>query len=80
MTQWQTVDAKQRFGDLVDAAAESGPQVVMRHKDVVAIVLSPDDYRRLVRQADANFSELLAHSPFGPKDAESVGMNLSSGG
>ena len=46
MAQWQTADAKQRFSELVDAASEAGPQVVMRHKDPVAVVLSPDEYRR----------------------------------
>jgi len=79
MAQWQTADAKQRFTDLVEAAGASGPQVVMRHKDPVAVVLSPEDYRRLVRQADANFGRLLAQSPFGPDDREPVGMSLASG-
>ena len=80
MAQWQTAEAKQRFTELVEAANGNGPQVVMRHKDPVAVILSPDDYRRLVRQADANFAELLAQSPFGPADAQPVGMSLTSGG
>lgn len=78
MPQWQTADAKQRFSELVEAAAE-GPQVVMRHKEPVAVMLSPEDYRRLVRQADANFARLLAQSPFGAEDIEGVGMRLSHG-
>ncbi len=77
MAQWQTADAKQRFTDLVEAANADGPQLVMRHKDPVAVVLSPDEYRRLVRQADANFGLLLAQSPFGSEDVEPVGMSLS---
>ena len=60
MAQRQTADARQRFSDLVEAAKGQGPQVLMRHKDPVAVVLAPDDYRRLVRQADANFGRLLA--------------------
>jgi prevent-host-death family protein len=79
MPQWQTADAKQRFSELVEAANE-GPQVVMRHKEPVAVVLSPEDYRRLVRQADANFASLLARAPFAPGEAEPVGMSLSNGG
>ncbi len=79
MVQWQTADAKQRFSELIDAADGNGPQVVMRHKVPVAIVLSPEDYRRLVRQANVNFGKLLAQSPFGPEDVEPVGMSLSSG-
>ena len=77
MSQWQTVDAKQRFSDLVEAAGGQGPQVVLRHQEPVAIVLSADDYRRLVRQADANFANLLARSPFEPDGTEAVGMSLS---
>ncbi|WP_158258169.1 type II toxin-antitoxin system Phd/YefM family antitoxin [Rhodopila globiformis] len=79
MPQWQTADAKQRFSELVEAAG-TGPQVIMRHKEPVAVVLSPDEYRRLVQQADANFASLLARSPFAPGEAEPVGMGLSSGG
>jgi prevent-host-death family protein len=51
MGQWQTAEAKQRFSELVEAAASAGPQVVLRHKEPVAVVLSPDDYRRLVRRS-----------------------------
>jgi hypothetical protein len=49
----------------------------MRHKDPVAVVLSPDDYRRLVRQADANFAQFPVMSPFDPEDVDPVGMSLS---
>ena len=76
MRQWQTADAKQQFSNLVDAAAEHGPQVVMRHKEAVAVVLSPADYRRLVRQADASFAKLLAESPLEPEDFEAFPMSL----
>jgi prevent-host-death family protein len=78
MAQWQTADAKQRFTELVEAANGDGPQVVMRHKDPVAVVLSPAEYRRLVRQADANFADLLGQSPFSPEDIQPVGMSLTS--
>lgn len=79
MPQWQTAEAKQRFSELVEAAG-AGPQVIMRHKEPVAVVLSPEEYRRLVRQADANLAQLLTRSPFAPGEAEPVGMSLSSGG
>jgi len=80
MVQWQTADAKNKFTDLVEASQKDGPQVVMRHKDVVAIILSPDEYRRLVKQANANFAHLLSHSPFASQDMEPVGMSLAGGG
>lgn len=77
MAQWQAVEAKQRFSELVEAAGDDGPQVVMHHAEPIAVVLSPGDYRRLMRQADANFGRLLAQSPFGPDNVEQVGMSLS---
>lgn len=79
MTQWQTADAKQRFTELVEAANANGPQVVMRHEEPVAVILSAEEYRRLVKQADANFADLLRQSPFAPEDVEPVGMSLTSG-
>lgn len=79
MPQWQTADAKQRLSELVEAAG-SEPQVIMRHKEPVAVVLSPEAYRRLVRQADANFANLLSHAPFAPGEPEPVGMSLSRDG
>jgi prevent-host-death family protein len=72
--------AKQRFSELMAAAEKNGPQVVMRHKDVAAIVLSAADFRRLVRQANANFADLLGHSPWETQDLEPVGMNLGDAG
>jgi prevent-host-death family protein len=77
MTKWQTDVARGRFTDLVEAADRHGPQVVMRGSEPVAVVLSPAEYRRLVRQADANFAHLIAQFPFGPDDVEPEGMNLS---
>jgi prevent-host-death family protein len=71
--------ARRRFSELVEAAKGQGPQLVMRHKQPVAVILAPDDYRRLVRQANANFGHALAATPFGPEDVEPVGMNLASG-
>jgi prevent-host-death family protein len=80
MAQWQTAEAKQQFTQLVAAAEQNGPQVVMRHKDPVAVLLSADDYRKLVRQANANFGRLLAESPFEPEDVESFPMSLRNAG
>ena len=75
MAQWQTADAKQRFIDLVEAANTDGPQVVLRHEEPVAIVLSPEDALALrVRQADTNFADLLGQSPFAPEDTQPVGI------
>ena len=51
---WQLQDAKQRFSRLVDAARDSGPQVVTRHGREVAVVLSIEEYRRLRGAGEAD--------------------------
>ncbi len=77
MMRWQTEHTGQNFGDIIRDAGCKGPQVVVRDKAPIAVVLSPDDYRRLVRQGDANFAALLAQCPFGPDDVDPMGMSLS---
>jgi len=52
----------------------------MRHKEPVAVILSPDDYRKLVRQANANFGHLLSESPFEPDDVKGFDMSLRNAG
>jgi prevent-host-death family protein len=70
MAGWQTFEARRQFDEVIAAAERKGPQVVMRRKRAVAVVLSADEYRRLKRQADANFARLLAQTPFGSDDAQ----------
>ncbi len=79
MATWQTVAAKENFSEMIDAARTDGPQVVLRHDEPVAIVLSPDDHRRLARQANVNFGDLLARSRLDVEDPDPVGMSLSGG-
>ncbi|AWK85231.1 type II toxin-antitoxin system Phd/YefM family antitoxin [Azospirillum thermophilum] len=79
MAQWQTADAKQQFTQLVATAVEQGPQVIMRHREPVAVMLSADDYRRLVRQAETNFSRLLTSSPFSAEELAGMTAELESG-
>jgi prevent-host-death family protein len=80
MAQWQTADAKQQLTQVIAAAEQNGPQLVMRHKEPVAVILSPDDYRKLVRQANANFGHLLSESPFEPDDVKGFDMSLRNAG
>jgi prevent-host-death family protein len=44
---WQVHEAKQRFSELVRRAQDEGPQVVTRHGEEVAVVVSAPEYRRL---------------------------------
>ncbi len=77
MAQWQPAGTEQRITDLVEAACGQGPQLIMRDDEVVAVMLSVDDYRRLVRQADVNFDRLLATSGLGLDDTAPAATGLS---
>jgi prevent-host-death family protein len=59
---WQLQEAKQRFSELVRHARAHGPQVVTKHGEEVAVVVSIDEYRRLTRGLPS-FKELLLAAP-----------------
>lgn len=44
---WQVQEAKQRFSEVLRAAAAGEPQVVTRHGQEVAVVIEVSEYRRL---------------------------------
>ena len=69
---WQLQDAKQRFSRLVEQAVEEGPQVVTRRGEEVVVVLSIDEYRRLVGQA-LDFKAFLRKAP----DLEALKLHRS---
>lgn len=78
MARWQTAAAKQNFSKLVTAAASGGPQLVLRHNDPVAVVMSPDDYRTLVRQANAGLARLLMSCPLEDGDVGKISMKFGA--
>lgn len=59
---WQIQEAKQRFSEMIRAVA-TGPQVITRHGEDVAVVVDISEYRRLTRPAVDLASILLG----GPK-------------
>jgi prevent-host-death family protein len=48
MRSWQVQEAKARFSDLLRDAARSGPQRITVRGRAAAVVLSTDEYNRLV--------------------------------
>ena len=48
MNSWEFEAAERAFGDVVDAAIRTGPQRIESHGMPVAVVLSYDEYRRLM--------------------------------
>jgi prevent-host-death family protein len=59
---WQLQEAKQRFSELLRHARAHGPQVVTKHGEEVAVVVSIEDYRRLT-EALPSFKEFLLAAP-----------------
>jgi prevent-host-death family protein len=47
--QWQLQDAKNRLSRLVDEAAKGEPQIITRRGRAAAVVVSPEQFRRLSR-------------------------------
>ena len=59
---WQLQEAKNKLSEVIDAALERGPQIITRRGVETAIVLSYEDYRRmLLRQK--KLSEFFRESP-----------------
>ena len=46
---WQLQEAKNRFSRLVEQAQHNGPQIVTKHGRETVVIISADEYRRLVR-------------------------------
>jgi prevent-host-death family protein len=59
---WQLQEAKQRFSELIRRARAHGPQVVTKHGEEVAVVVSIEEYRRLTDELPS-FKEFLLAAP-----------------
>ena len=59
---WQVQEAKQRFSELLRAAASEGPQIVSRHGHEIAVVIEVSEFRRL-RGDTADFKDYLRSGP-----------------
>jgi antitoxin Phd len=59
---WQLQDAKNRFSEVVDEAARSGPQVITRRGVDAAVVVSAADWAKLARRRTP-LVELLRRAP-----------------
>ncbi len=62
MPKWKVQEAKSRFSELLDKANEVGPQVIARHGKDRAVVLSMEEYRRLVADRPS-FTDWILSAP-----------------
>jgi prevent-host-death family protein len=46
---WQIQEAKNKLSEVLKDAVTEGPQIITRHGEQVAVVLSYEDYARLVK-------------------------------
>jgi antitoxin Phd len=47
MKNWQLQEAKNKFSQVVDEAIKGDPQIITRHGDSVAVVISYDEFLKL---------------------------------
>jgi prevent-host-death family protein len=59
---WQLQEAKNKLSRVVDEAQRSGPQLITRRGVKTAVVLSFEDYRRLIASRK-NLSDFFRESP-----------------
>jgi prevent-host-death family protein len=62
MARWQLQEAKARFSEVVKSSREDGPQEITVHGRPAAILLSKEDYDRLVAPKP-NLVDFLRASP-----------------
>lgn len=66
---WQLQEAKNRLSEVIDLAVKKGPQVITRHGKETAVVLSTDDYRRLI-VSQGTLADFFLNSPLAGSDLD----------
>ena len=66
---WQLQDAKNRFSRLVECAQREGPQVVTKHGKEAVVILSVDDYKKMIKPK-INLFKFIQKSPLGGIDLD----------
>ncbi len=59
---WKLQDAKNRFSNLVNEAQKEGPQIVTKRGIETVIVLSMNDYRKIIKPR-TNLVDFFQKSP-----------------
>jgi prevent-host-death family protein len=59
---WQLQAAKQQLDQLVQSAIDDGPQVISLDDEKVAVIMSIDEYRRLLGE-QPDFKEFILNGP-----------------
>ena len=67
MNLWQLQEAKARFSELVERTLRNGAQIVTRRGKKVVVLLSYEEYRRLIAPK-GNLAQFLLESPLAGSD------------
>ena len=59
---WQLQEAKNKFSKLVEKAQSEGPQFVTKHGKESVVVLSVEDYHRIIKP-ESNLFQFIQSSP-----------------
>jgi prevent-host-death family protein len=59
---WQLQEAKNRFSELVNKALDEGPQVVTRRGEEVVVIVSNNEYNKLLK-SQSSLLEFFRQSP-----------------
>lgn len=63
---WQLQEAKNKFSQVVAEAIHDGPQIITRHGVEVAVLLSYQEYKKIIassQQAQTKLSQFFRQSP-----------------
>lgn len=69
MNTWQLQEAKSKFSQVLENAIQEGPQLITKHGNEIAVVLSVEEYRKLVKERKP-LSEFFQESPLADADLE----------
>jgi prevent-host-death family protein len=59
---WQLQEAKNKFSNLVEIAKNEGPQLITKNGKDTVVILSIDEYKKLVKPK-TNLVEFIRQSP-----------------
>lgn len=66
---WQLQDAQSKLAEVIDAALEQGPQIIVQDDGKAVVILSQDEYRKLALE-QGKLSDFFRASPLVGEDID----------
>ncbi|MBC8233863.1 type II toxin-antitoxin system Phd/YefM family antitoxin [bacterium] len=60
---WQMQEAENKLGEVIKQSLENGPQAITQQGRDIAIVISLDDYRKLLMKPEDDLVSFFRNSP-----------------